>query len=88
LKHTAPQELLYTGFYWYKSGVTETMIKALKEIAGIAEQRFNLQSGDVMLDIGSNDGTLLRQFTTPGLITVGVEPATNLAEEGSKGEQA
>ncbi|MBT4804637.1 methyltransferase domain-containing protein [Candidatus Woesearchaeota archaeon] len=85
LKHTAPQELLYTGFYWYKSGVTETMIKALKEIANLAEQRFNLQSGDVMLDIGSNDGTLLRQFTVPGLITVGVEPATNLAEEGSKG---
>ncbi len=85
LKHTAPQELLYTGFYWYKSGVTETMIKALKEITDIAEQRFNLQSGDVVLDIGSNDGTLLRQFTVPGLITVGVEPATNLAEEGSKG---
>ena len=32
LEHTAPQELLYKGFYWYKSGVTDTMRKALKEI--------------------------------------------------------
>ncbi len=85
LKHTAPQELLYSRFYWYKSGVTETMKKALKEIAEIAEKRFNLKSGDVVLDIGSNDGTLLRQFTVPNLITVGIEPATNLAEEGKQG---
>ncbi|HLD72432.1 MAG TPA: class I SAM-dependent methyltransferase [Candidatus Nanoarchaeia archaeon] len=85
LKHTAPQELLYSRFYWYKSGVTETMKKALKEIAEIAEKRFNLKSGDVVLDIGSNDGTLLRQFTVPNLITIGIEPATNLAEEGKQG---
>lgn len=85
LKHTAPQELLYSRFYWYKSGVTETMKKALKEIAEIAEKRFNLKPGDVILDIGSNDGTLLRQFTVPNLITVGIEPATNLAEEGKQG---
>jgi len=85
LKDTAPQELLYTGFYWYKSGVTDTMKKALKEIADIAEKRFKLESGDVVLDIGSNDGTLLRLFTIPGLITVGVEPANNLAEEGRVG---
>jgi len=25
LKHTAPQELLYAGFYWYKSGISDTM---------------------------------------------------------------
>ncbi len=85
LKHTAPQDLLYSRFYWYKSGVTETMKKALKEIAEIAEKKFNLNSGDVVLDIGSNDGTLLRQFTVPNLITVGIEPATNLAEEGKQG---
>jgi hypothetical protein len=84
LKHTAPQELLYRGFYWYKSGVTETMRNALRDITQSAE-RFNLQPGDVVLDIGSNDGTLLRTYRVPGLITVGVEPAKNLAEEGKQG---
>lgn len=85
LKHTAPQELLYRRFYWYKSGVTETMKTALRDITKTAEERFHLQSGDVALDIGSNDGTLLRTYRVPGLITIGVEPAKNLAEEGKKG---
>jgi NDP-4-keto-2,6-dideoxyhexose 3-C-methyltransferase len=85
LKDTAPQELLYSGFYWYKSGVTETMKKALRDITQKAEEMFELKSGDVVLDIGSNDGTMLRTYQIPGLITIGVEPATNLAEEGKQG---
>ena len=32
LKHTAPQELLYSKFYWYRSGVNEFMINSLKDI--------------------------------------------------------
>ena len=85
LKHTAPQELLYAGFYWYKSGVTDTMKKALRDITHKAEQLQQLKAGDVVLDIGSNDGTMLRTYQVPGLITVGVEPANNLAEEGKVG---
>ncbi|RTZ98655.1 MAG: hypothetical protein DSY84_08620, partial [Candidatus Neomarinimicrobiota bacterium] len=85
LKHTAPQELLYAGFYWYKSGVTDTMKRALREISEKAETWFGLEAGDVVLDIGSNDGTLLRTYEVPGLITVGVEPASNLIEEGRVG---
>ncbi len=85
LKDTAPQELLYARFYWYKSGVTDTMKKALRDISEKVEKMFPLKAGDVVLDIGSNDGTLLRSYTVPGLITVGVEPATNLAEEGKQG---
>lgn len=85
LRHTAPQELLYTGFYWYRSGVTETMKKALRDITSKIENFYPLEKGDVVLDIGSNDGTLLRTYALPGLITAGVEPAKNLAEEGKKG---
>ncbi len=85
LKHTAPQELLYSRFYWYKSGVTDTMKKALREITEKAEKMFALKAGDVVLDIGSNDGTMLRTYVVPGLVMVGVEPADNLAEEGKVG---
>lgn len=85
LKHTAPQELLYARFYWYKSGVTDTMRKALRDVTETVERMFPLEKGDVVLDIGSNDGTMLRTYTVPDLILVGVEPATNLAEEGKRG---
>ena len=32
LEHSAPQELMYKKFYWYRSGVTNTMRIALKDI--------------------------------------------------------
>ena len=85
LRHTAPQELLYKGYYWYKSGVTDTMKAALRDITKQAEEKFELKAGDVVADIGSNDGTMLRTYSVPGLVTVGVEPANNLKEEGEKG---
>src|SRR5690554_5554884 len=85
LKHTAPQELLYTRHYWYKSGVTQTMRDALRDITKSIENLVDLSLGDVVLDIGSNDGSLLRSYEAPGIVRVGVEPAVNLAEEGAQG---
>ena len=32
LEHSAPQEIMYKKFYWYRSGVTNTMKVALKDI--------------------------------------------------------
>ena len=80
LRHTAPQELLYSGFYWYRSGVTETMHKALTDVARAAEQEVDLRAGDVVLDIGANDGTQLTTYSDPDLIKIGCEPATNLID--------
>ena len=85
LRHTAPQDLLYSRHYWYRSGVTDTMKAALRDITETVESLIELRPGDTVLDIGSNDGTLLRSYTAPGIKTIGVEPATNLAEEGARG---
>ncbi|MBM3295583.1 MAG: class I SAM-dependent methyltransferase [Candidatus Aminicenantes bacterium] len=78
LKHTAPQELLYARYYWYRSGVTDTMKRALRDITEAVEGLVELKSGDVVLDIGANDGTLLASYAVPGLKRVGCEPADNL----------
>lgn len=88
-EYTAPSEFMYTRHYWYRSDTTETMRRALADIVDAAMDRVQLQPGDVVLDIGSNDGTLLRQYPKElGLVTVGVEPAINMKEEGSKGISA
>jgi NDP-4-keto-2,6-dideoxyhexose 3-C-methyltransferase len=83
LKHTAPQELLYSGFYWYKSGVTKTMKNALKNVVDEACKQVQLKEGDVVLDIGANDGTLLG-FYNENVCKVGCEPAKNLIDELTK----
>lgn len=80
LKHTAPQELLYRRFYWYRSGVTNTMQDALNDIVKEIETVVELKTGDVILDIEANDGTLLKMYRNKDLIKVGCEPADNLIE--------
>ncbi len=77
-KHAADPVLLYGGGYWYTSGRNQTMRDALADVARAVERRVDLKAGDVVLDIGSNDGTLLRCFDG-GLERVGIEPAKNLA---------
>ena len=83
LKHTIERDILYKK-YWYKSGISTTMVKALADIVSSAERLNKFSSEDLVVDIGSNDGTLLRQYTTPGLITIGFEPS-NLWKLGIEG---
>lgn len=80
LRHTAPQELLYSRYYWYRSGVTDTMRRALRDITAQVEQMVSLKKGDVVLDIGANDGTLLQTYTAKDIRRIGCEPANNLVE--------
>lgn len=80
LRHTAPQELLYSRHYWYKSGINDTIKADLKDITDVAGKVASLQPGDVFLDIGANDGTLLSNLKGKA-IRVGCEPATNLLGE-------
>lgn len=77
LKHTVPPDSLYRH-YWYRSVTNESMRLELAEIARRAEQAVGLTAGDLVLDIGCNDGTLLRSYRTPGLRLGGFEPAENL----------
>ncbi len=81
LEHSAPQEIMYKKFYWYRSGVTNTMKVALKDIFLKVKKMSILKKGDTILDIGANDGTLLKFFKDDGFTTIGCEPAKNLTNE-------
>ena len=82
LKHTASRESLYKE-YWFRSGLNEKMVDALKDITKSVEKRISLSENDIVLDIGCNDGTLLRSYQSKVRL-VGFEPASNLMDEASK----
>lgn len=84
LTHIAPQELMYKRFYWYKSGITQTMRDGLKDIFYESLKYVKLTKDDVVVDIGANDGTLLKNYKSKGYITIGCEPAKNLKDELKK----
>ena len=79
LSHIAPQEIMYKKFYWYRSGVTKTMREGLRDIYRSSLKYVNLSRNDVILDIGANDGTLLK-FYSKKFKTIGCEPAKNLSK--------
>jgi len=80
LRHSAPQEILYSRYYWYRSGVTDTMRRALRDITAEIEALVSLAPADVVLDIGANDGTMLASYTAPQIRRIGCEPANNLVD--------
>jgi len=84
LRHTVPGELMYREF-WYKSGVNQSMKNALADIVMRAETLVELSDGDNVIDIGANDGTLLRHYKNKNLKSIGFEPAKNLVEEAGQG---
>ncbi|MBI2670089.1 MAG: methyltransferase domain-containing protein [Candidatus Yanofskybacteria bacterium] len=75
LAHTAPSDEMYRH-YWYRSGTNATMTKELEEIARSIQNLIKTKPGDVFIDIGCNDGTLL-SFLDKGLIRIGFDPAQN-----------
>lgn len=84
LRHTFPADIMYAD-YWYASGVNQTMRDALADITASAMRFVSVTKGDVALDIGCNDGTLLRSYKDPDLVRVGFDPAKNflgVEEEG------
>ncbi len=86
-RYTAPSDFMYTRKYWYRSGTTQTMRDALKDVVVKSIELTGVGPGDVVLDIGANDGTLLATYELikrPMPLRVACEPAVNLQEECSK----
>ena len=73
-KHTVPGSILYHS-YWYRSGINRTMTENLHGIAQAAEQLVGLGAGDLVIDIGCNDGTLLDGYQTENIRYLGYDPS-------------
>lgn len=65
LAHNTPRELLYKN-YWYESHINPVIVNDLREIGELCE-------GEIHIDIGSNDNTLLKY--SKAKIKIGIEPS-------------
>ncbi len=62
LKHSVTPDEMYTSGYGYRSGINQTMRDHLRSIAEDVAARADLKDDDCVLDIGCNDGTLLKAY--------------------------
>jgi hypothetical protein len=68
-------DYLYGDSYGYRSGLNQSMVTHLHQKVAQLETKYHLNPNAAVLDIGSNDATLLNSYSNPsGLYRVGVDP--------------
>ena len=83
LKHNAPDGEMWGDQYWYKSAINRLIREDLNDIVDSSEKLVSLGKGDLVVDIGCNDGTLLGFYDKDGIERVGFEPSKNVAKEAA-----
>jgi len=74
LKHTVDSTELYEQEYGYRSGINQTMKDHLECLVRSIEEEETLNDGDIVLDIGSNDATMLKFYKNENLKRIGIDP--------------
>ena len=67
--------------YVYVSGTSPVFVDHFARYADEVIAKRGLQPGDLVVDIGSNDGTLLRFFQKRGMQVLGIDPAVEIARK-------
>ncbi|MBI4589576.1 MAG: class I SAM-dependent methyltransferase [Candidatus Rokubacteria bacterium] len=71
-------EVLFRN-YIYVTGTSDTMASHNRRYAATLVDSLNLGDRDLVVEIASNDGSLLRCLQQHGVRTLGIEPASNIA---------
>jgi len=85
LRHSVDPGWIYGLQYGYRSGINPSMAAHLKKKSSLVEKIAGLSAGDLVLDIGSNDGTLLNSFSRKDLDLAGIDPAAEKFQGGYPG---
>lgn len=78
LNRVVSPELLFRD-YVYVSSTSPVFVQHFKELADLIIKRFKLQPNSLVVDVGSNDGILLRPFKEKGMKVLGIDPAEKIA---------
>lgn len=74
LMDVVPPEIIFDD-YLYLSSSSKALKKHYADLASTITRRFKLTKGDVVVDIGCNDGILLHGYKKSDLVLIGIEPS-------------
>jgi len=74
LGYVADPEVVFPRDYPYQTGMTRILVEVFGDLVDKAVDRYALTADDLAVDVGSNDGTLLKGYKRHGLRVLGVEP--------------
>jgi len=75
LRHNFAADFMYGETYGYRSGLNRSMVDHLHRKADALQDLVQLGPGDIVLDIGSNDGTSLARYPIGDLTLIGFDPS-------------
>lgn len=75
-----PKIDLFPKNYHYRSRFTADVLSGMEDLVNSVETKKLSLQGNVVLDIGCNDGSLLDKFKQKGATTIGVEPTGAYAD--------
>lgn len=83
ITETVPPERLF-AHYLYFTSFSDTMVQYARELAARVVSSRHLDAGSLVVELASNDGYLLQFYRDAGVPVLGIEPATNIAEEARR----
>ncbi len=83
LGHVVSPRVLFQN-YLYVSSTSPVFVAHFKDYARSVVRKLSLPKGSLVIDIGSNDGILLKPMKTLGMRVVGVEPAGSIARRATR----
>ena len=83
-KNVQTNEIINLNLLWqkytYLTGQTKAIVKHFKQVGKNIEKRKKLKKNDLIIDIGSNDGSFLEFFNKKKYNVLGVDGAKNVAK--------
>ena len=76
LAHNYNLKYLYGPDYGYRTGINRTMLNHVKKVTQTLTKKTSLNKNDLVLDIASNDGSLLN-FYSKNVVKIGIDPILN-----------
>lgn len=81
--HPVPKRKLFPSSYHYRSSMTKDVLDGMMGLVAKVKETYGDLSGKLIIDIGCNDGSLLKFFRDAGASVLGVEP-TGAADDAIK----
>ncbi len=74
LDYIVDPKIVFPPEYPYQTGLTNMLVRNFRQLAEVLTAQYKTGTDDLIIDIGSNDGTLLQGFKDKGMKVLGIEP--------------
>ena len=76
--YDVPPRELFSNYAYYSSYSDDWLAHALR-FSAMARERFSLNAKSLVIELGSNDGYLLKEFVAAGIPVLGIDPSDTVA---------